>query len=153
MTRPLYQLVKAEKYILQLTRDQIRYREWERRGKVPLAPLVPPKQKKPKQKKPLLKLMIETQNGVCILCNQRLVIDFALRSDHPDRPSFDHVVSKAKGGQDRGNRIAVHRQCNSIKSNRDPTGCELIWLMVINNAITRQEQLFIDKRVLKQKGN
>jgi 5-methylcytosine-specific restriction endonuclease McrA len=44
----------------------------------------------------------------------------------------DHVVSKAKGGSNERNSVPAHGPCNQRKANRDPTGCELIALMVVN---------------------
>lgn len=153
MIRPLNHLARIERHILQKVKDQYRYQEWEKRGKPPSASFFPPQrvflskeERKPQKTNKLMVLMIHVQLNQCVLCGSILKIDDSLRSDHPDRPSFDHVVSKAKGGQNKGNRIAVHRQCNSIKSNRDPTGCELIWLMVVNYAIEYQQKSWQQNR-------
>ena len=138
--RPLSHLLVSERLILEASLDN---------SFIPICTFhsfSPDKPAKPDKLNKLMTLMIATQQNQCILCGGHLEINKELRSDHPLRPSFDHVVSKSKGGLDRGNRIAAHRHCNSIKSDRDPTGCELIWLEVVNHAIERQSYLFHDRR-------
>ncbi len=44
----------------------------------------------------------------------------------------DHVIPRSKGGINRANLIAAHPWCNTQKGNRNPTGCELIWLDMVN---------------------
>ena len=39
------------------------------------------------------------------------------------------------GGNDR-NRVAMHSHCNHRKANREPNGCELIWLAAVNARLT-----------------
>jgi len=46
--------------------------------------------------------------------------------------SIDHVVPQSRGGRDVGNLVLAHRPCNEAKANREPTGCELIWLAAVN---------------------
>jgi hypothetical protein len=76
---------------------------------------------------------IRLQGARCILCGETLRADHQrMRSDAPDRPSFDHVVPRSLGGGHLANRLVAHRQCNSDKSNRQPNGCELIWLAAVN---------------------
>lgn len=37
------------------------------------------------------------------------------------------------GGPNRlGNLVVAHRWCNNRKGNRTPTGCECLWLSVVN---------------------
>lgn len=84
----------------------------------------------------LIERMIEAQLGRCVLCGQTLDADTDLHMSDPLRPSFDHVMPRARGGRDAGNRIAAHRKCNSDKGSRLPTGCELIWLSVVNLMLT-----------------
>ena len=137
MTRPLQRLVRAEKIIARRLKDERRYREWESMGKIVFQTIPMRARKKLKTSASLIDVMIRAQLNTCVLCGGHLVIDLSLRPDHPDRPSFDHVVCKAKGGPDRGNRIAAHRSCNTRKANRDPNGCELLWLAVVNLAIEK----------------
>ncbi len=49
--------------------------------------------------------------------------------------SVDHVIPKALGGGNSGNRLIVHAGCNHRKANRKPTGCELVWLHAVNARI------------------
>lgn len=78
--------------------------------------------------------LIDAQNGRCAICGRRMTGFGARRTDRDDRAAtVDHVIPLIKGGPDRiGNMLAVHRSCNTKKSGRWPTGCELIWLMVVN---------------------
>lgn len=75
----------------------------------------------------------EAQGGVCGLCGERFVppnreheVRWGLRR------SFDHVEPKGAGGPDRGNLLLAHQGCNNKKGGRPPTGCELIWLQLVN---------------------
>lgn len=67
------------------------------------------------------------QEGYCGICG--LPMELMPRS-------VDHVVPKARGGADRvGNAVLAHFPCNFEKADRLPTGCELIWLLAVNNRI------------------
>lgn len=44
----------------------------------------------------------------------------------------DHVIPRSKGGKTLRNVVPAHQPCNARKSNRDPTGCELIVLAAVN---------------------
>lgn len=116
-----------------------RYAEWEARGKPP-SPSLPPKVRKDKlrpARKPthpinLLQMLINAQGGICFLCGSPLEIGEALEPHDQTRASFDHVLPKALGGNDRKNRLAAHRSCNTTKSDRAPFACELLFLRVAN---------------------
>lgn len=41
------------------------------------------------------------------------------------------ILRKIAGG-DRRRKVIAHRKCNNRKSNRPPTGCEVIFLMGVN---------------------
>lgn len=38
------------------------------------------------------------------------------------------------GHNGRGNVLAAHSKCNNRKASREPTGCELIWLISVCDA-------------------
>jgi 5-methylcytosine-specific restriction endonuclease McrA len=80
----------------------------------------------------LIREVVAIQLGICPLCDDWLEFDPDFDPSHPLRPSFDHVVPRSKGGANVGNRIAMHRECNCLKSDRMPNGCELLWLAVVN---------------------
>jgi 5-methylcytosine-specific restriction endonuclease McrA len=52
---------------------------------------------------------------------------------HPRAITLDEVLPRAKGGQrEWGNQIVMHRKCNAKKGDRLPTGCQMIWLSLVN---------------------
>lgn len=71
-------------------------------------------------------LLYVAQDGVCALCGQPM-------TGRPFQFSLDHVVPRSKGGADGfGNLVLCHGECNGRKTNDDPTGCEMIWLIAVN---------------------
>ena len=83
------------------------------------------------------KLLWVFQNGYCGCCGERM--------PHPDdqhygrvelkmRPSEEHVwpLSKFPRRRSWGNIMLSHWKCNSSKQDRLPTGCELVWLTLVN---------------------
>jgi 5-methylcytosine-specific restriction endonuclease McrA len=80
----------------------------------------------------LIQRLVEAQDRICPLCDDWLEFDPEFDIAHPLRPSVDHVVPRSKGGGQIGNLIAMHRECNCAKGDRQPTGCELIWLALVN---------------------
>lgn len=80
-------------------------------------------------------ILILAQGGFCALCGKPLDKD---NREHPaERPSIDHVIPRDMGGVNRWNLVAAHNQCNSDKHNDLPTGCEVIWLLVVNAQMRR----------------
>lgn len=92
------------------------------------------------------------QGGVCALCgkpmekrankagNSRLSVDHVwprnrdMIRGRPAPPGCGRNRRKSKWWGRRGapwNQLAAHSRCNSAKSNRPPTGCELIWLAAV----------------------
>jgi 5-methylcytosine-specific restriction endonuclease McrA len=63
--------------------------------------------------------LLEASGGMCCICGLRIYHGAA---------TIDHVHPWARGGRNRGNRVPAHYACNQRKSDRLPTGCELIWL-------------------------
>ena len=71
--------------------------------------------------------LFAAQDGLCAICG--LPMGSAPRS-------VDHVVPKAMGGENRvGNLVIAHTPCNGAKGDRPPTGCELVWLLAVNNRL------------------
>ena len=84
--------------------------------------------------KSVSRVLLRIQGGLCAGCGQ------------PVRPIYltaDHVIPVSRGGADAlGNLVAMHGPCNSRKSNRMPTGCELIWLLAVNARLGVGPQTF-----------
>lgn len=82
-----------------------------------------------------LRLHIE-QGGHCAICGGEMAGEGV-------KWSLDHVVPRSLGGFDGiGNYVLTHGECNGLKSNRIPTGCELVWLLAINARLGAQPQAF-----------
>lgn len=76
--------------------------------------------------------LIELQGGICAICGGLMVYG----DGHGQEPTVDHVLSRKMGGMDAlGNLVAAHRVCNMEKDADLPTGCELIWLLAVNNRL------------------
>lgn len=85
-------------------------------------------------KRAVRRMLRRLQGEICPCCGMRL--DPASSHRHVMSPTLDHVIPLALGGWDGpGNLLAVHMRCNNRKANRKPTGCELIWLLAINNRL------------------
>lgn len=79
-------------------------------------------------------LLWKAQRFLCPGCGKRICENFGRR--HPLRPTLDEVVPKARGGRPvLGNQVVMHLGCNARKGDRMPTGCELIWLAMVNARI------------------
>ncbi len=66
----------------------------------------------------------DLQGGRCYICAKGFVPD--------DWASRDHVVPRAKGGEDGGNTLLACAACNQGKADSDPTPCELLYLAGVN---------------------
>ena len=57
--------------------------------------------------------------------------------------SVDHVIPMALGGIDGpGNWVVTHHECNAAKSNDTPTGCEMVFLLMVNAKLGYHPQVF-----------
>jgi 5-methylcytosine-specific restriction endonuclease McrA len=66
------------------------------------------------------------QAGRCALCGTHLASDWK-------SSEIDHVIPRSRGGRDHlGNFVLAHSACNRRKANDMPTGCEKIWLFLVN---------------------
>ena len=80
------------------------------------------------------------QNFRCAGCGGRAYPHLPWK--HPKALTLDEVVPRAKGGlREYGNQIAMHRDCNARKGDRMPTGCELIWLELVNVRLRKRGKL------------
>lgn len=75
-----------------------------------------------KQEEGLKSVLRRIQAGTCPVCMHPIL----------GLGTFDHVVPLSRGGKDAGNLILMHGVCNQEKADRMPTGCELIWLAMVN---------------------
>jgi hypothetical protein len=80
----------------------------------------------------LMQTLVRLQLGICPFCDLWLEFDPEFGMSHPLRPSIDHVVPRNRGGRSLGNKLVMHRECNSAKGSRLPNGCELVWLAAVN---------------------
>ena len=55
------------------------------------------------------------------------------QSRHDDSaPTFDHVLPRSLGGTNgTHNGIMKHRRCNRERGDHPPTGCDLVWQLVV----------------------
>lgn len=87
--------------------------------------------------KTLVEAIIDIQGNCCLLCGTPLSVvnphtGFRYNIYSKRRPTYEHVVPRARGGVNHGNRLVAHKFCNEAKADRMPTGCELVWLAVVN---------------------
>lgn len=61
---------------------------------------------------------------------------------HPWRLTLDEAVPRARGGRrELGNQLVMRKICNEAKADRMPTGCELIWLELVNARLRKKGKL------------
>lgn len=83
-------------------------------------------------------LIWRAQQGLCPICGQMLPDDYEPR-DPVAGWSFEHVWPRARYRfRQIGNLLITHQACNNAKQDRDPTGCELIWLAAVNAQLGHQ---------------
>ncbi len=86
--------------------------------------------------KPRLGRLILAQDNLCAGCGKPMLKAGERKRTHSDMPTEDHVIPKSLSGVDRiGNMVAMHWACNNAKGDDQPTGCELIWLLAVNNRL------------------
>jgi hypothetical protein len=79
----------------------------------------------------MMKALWKAQGKHCAVCGVYMVPVHYL---HPKRGwSIEHVWPQARYAYEhQGNRLISHIECNNEKSDRDPTGCEVITLLAAN---------------------
>jgi 5-methylcytosine-specific restriction endonuclease McrA len=68
----------------------------------------------------------------------------------PHRLTVDEVIPRARGGRrEYGNQLVMHQHCNFSKADRMPTGCELVWLEMVNARLRKRRKLPADENTMK----
>jgi 5-methylcytosine-specific restriction endonuclease McrA len=76
------------------------------------------------------------QGGICAVCFHRMA-DYGKGGGGKSHATIEHTWPRSRYKGLRWNSTAAHRRCNDAKSNRDPTGCELIglaWVQALREA-------------------
>jgi len=103
---------------------------------VEIGPLAPVKQKRmtPEERaeyrdrcKPIWARLTAAQGNRCYLCDKPMA-----------SPTEDHVLPKARGGKNAGNRLMACSPCNNRKAARMPYACELMFLHHINSVVIKR---------------
>lgn len=84
---------------------------------------------------PDLAIIAKLQAQRCILCGERFDLSLprvGLGIVNEMIATIEHVIPRARGGRQRGNKLVTHRRCNALKADAMPNGCELIWLAAVN---------------------
>jgi 5-methylcytosine-specific restriction endonuclease McrA len=96
--------------------------------------------------------LFAAQRGLCAICAHPL--DPVIH-----RATTDHVIPLALGGKDGlGNFVATHNKCNNWKANDVPTGCEMVWLLLVNArvgaspVVFRPAQAIQSRRILSEQS-
>ena len=85
-------------------------------------------------------LLWKMQDLRCAACGG--VAHINLGGRHPLRLTVDEVTPRSKGGlRVLGNQLVMHKCCNEAKADRDPSGCELIWLELVNARLRKRGKL------------
>lgn len=73
--------------------------------------------------------LYDAQGGLCASCGTPMFLPKVHQGqDYLLYASRDHLIPRKRGGSDcPRNAVAMHVKCNSSKSDRLPTGCELIF--------------------------
>jgi hypothetical protein len=82
--------------------------------------------------------MYEIQNHKCYICKEEMPSPdtVLLKTQECTGVTLDHVVPRIKGGTKlAGNSLLAHGRCNSRKSDRIPTPCELTYLKIVNELL------------------
>lgn len=74
--------------------------------------------------------LILAQGSLCAICGKAITEND--RDSENMRPSLDHVIPRDMAGGNLLNLVVAHNQCNRMKANDLPTGCEVIWLLAVN---------------------
>ncbi|WP_374139434.1 HNH endonuclease [Sphingomonas sp.] len=85
---------------------------------------------RPVTQNPRVARLLAVQGDRCALCGKVMSITRSAAS--PQAASVDHVTPRAKGGARFRNSLLAHRSCNSVKGDRMPYPCELLFLEAIN---------------------
>jgi 5-methylcytosine-specific restriction endonuclease McrA len=82
-------------------------------------------------------LLWKLQDLKCASCGERAFPHLGRK--HPRALTIDEVIPRAKGGKrEYGNQVVMHQSCNLRKGDRMPTGCERIWLEMVNARLRKR---------------
>ena len=83
------------------------------------------------------------QCDLCAACGAFLPSGKRLPRHHPDSPTFDHVIARSKGGgRTLTNGLLKHQRCNQQRGQRPPTGCDLLWLDLVQSRLVGRPRSF-----------
>lgn len=73
------------------------------------------------------------QRSRCSICGNRMALD---RAGHL-MATWEHVIPRARGGggHEARNKVIAHKGCNTLKGDRAPTACELLFCQVTNEIV------------------
>ncbi len=79
------------------------------------------------------RMLRRLQDELCPICGGHM----PLRHENKHLyPTLDHVIPRSLGGANAiGNLLVAHAICNVRKGSSIPTGCQIIWLLAINNRL------------------
>lgn len=90
--------------------------------------------------------------GLCGICGRPVDAPPA-DGNYGSMPTMDHVFPKSPKAMDLARiaalrrlvhdsrrKVVAHRKCNNRKSNRPPTGCEVVFLMAVNARLRGRPQ-------------
>ncbi|MEH3107920.1 MAG: hypothetical protein PGN09_11770 [Sphingomonas fennica] len=79
------------------------------------------------------------QGSICAGCGGHLPAAKRLKRFDPDYPTFDHVLPRSAGGRRvLANGLLKHQRCNQARGNQPPTGCDMLWLMLVTGRLSHR---------------
>ncbi len=85
-------------------------------------------------------MLWKAQDYLCAGCGKRIPENRGFRS--PLKMTIDEVVPRSKGGRRvLSNQLVMHRVCNLTKADRMPTGCEKIWLALVDARLRKMGRI------------
>lgn len=83
------------------------------------------------------------QRDICAACGCLVPSRKRLDRYHPDYPTFDHVIPRQSGGgRALANGLLKHQRCNQQRGNKPPTGCDQLWLDLVQARLSGRPQSF-----------
>jgi len=86
------------------------------------------------------KMLHWAQGGICASCGRTIGASGNRPRTRPTYPTFDHVISKNRGGHRvLINGLLEHRNCNEMRDDLPPTGCDRVWQMVVIDRLASED--------------
>ena len=83
------------------------------------------------------------QTDICAGCGAFLPGGRRLPRHHPEAPTFDHVIARSEGGgRTLANGLLKHQRCNQQRGHKPPTGCDLLWLDLVQSRLAGRPRSF-----------